>query len=86
MSRFNPYKDLKTRFRDFVKACCWRQRKVMQVYEKKDMMAVDTFEIATLHAKVRTAHDLGYEVHLTAKDDRLVVEYVKNLPDEPFIL
>lgn len=80
--KFNPYHDLKRRFREFVNACVMRPRKTMWVYARSRL--AEGWALDNLYERCAAAEQIGYEVQIKATDEGLVVQYVKKLPDRPY--
>ncbi len=82
MERFNPYLDLKEKFRNFAAECEYRHDKTMFTYRKAELNKDWSFE--QLYERVAAADQLGYDVGLFATSEGLVVKYLKKLPSRPW--
>jgi len=79
--RINPYQRLLKDVKDFAWKVKYASRKIMWTYPKARLS--EGWSLADLHARVSAADQLGYDVHLIANDEGLVVKYVKRA-DIPF--
>lgn len=75
----NPYQMLLDRIREFISDVRYRHKVSMWHYEKK-FIEEEEHDLEDLYERTAAAEQLGYEVHLEAKEGGLFVYYVKNPP------
>ncbi len=81
MSRVNPYTRLLGEIKEFCHKVKYRPTKVMWHYPLNKLG--DKWTLSDLYQRAAAANQLGYEVHVRAEEQGLVVIYVAEAPDAP---
>ncbi|MDQ8165881.1 MAG: hypothetical protein P3A28_09025 [Gemmatimonadota bacterium] len=85
MKKISPYTRLLIVFNNWANSVLNREYIPMWKYLVTDMRS-GKWEIEHLYHRTAAAQQLGYVVYLHAKDDGLVVGYLKKLPGKPQVL
>jgi hypothetical protein len=85
MKRINPYTRLLQEIREFVSSIEYRHRKTMFIYPIADLNKGSSWKLSDLYERAFAAEQLGYDVQIKAEEHGLIVQYVKKIPQTPYL-